>query len=157
MPEELLKDQSNGHDEEYEKFIKEGIASGNIKTFDESAAQQATFINSEQRRTTTQYLINVPGAQELYKDDPKMRVLTEELKRTYFKDRRERLFFLKYVNDCQALHVPLDNAIRYLVSAVSEGRASINDAIQLSTHSVSTQRNYNYADNNKRKGKLDFH
>lgn len=142
-----------GQDEK-RAFLEELSKQGHAWDGDTIGKQGMQMVSqSEARKAEWRFLIDLPDAELLYKDQPSLRVLTQELKRTNFKDKKERLAFLKYVRWCVKFNVSLDNAIRYLCSAVSEERASINDAIKLATHFGYTESRVNYNVKPKRNAK----
>lgn len=141
---------SKGQRDDYESLLTELKEKGVLANGDEIASNGMQLLQAQPGKPTALSMIaSVPAAHEVYAKDKVMALLTDLIARTHFFNHKERIAFLDYIDWCVEFQVPLDNAIRYVASARSEGGQSISQLIDAMTTFNHRQYNYGGKDKNK--------
>jgi len=135
--------QDGGGD--YGALLEELKEKGILADGDRIAQEGMALLSAQPgRQNALSQIASVPAAHEVYSKDKAMALLTDLIARTHFFNHKERIAFLDYVDWCVEFEVPLDNGIRYLVSARSEGGEGVRQLIDAMTTFNHRQYSYGY-------------
>lgn len=141
---------NDGHEEGYQQFLSDMIVQGKIKDGDQIAKDGIQLLSVlGGRGTSYDYLVKIES-DKLYSKDHFLAALTELLMRTVFFDRRERLKFLEWVEWDIDFKVPLDDCVRYVASAPSEGGLARKELIEIMTSF--SYRQFNHGNTKQNRG-----
>lgn len=152
----LDENKQNGNGDYSPEFLKEmaeqGIHLDGLKVMEQGGLQLLS--SAPQRLSAVHYLAAVANASAVYKDDPMMAALIDNMYRTVFLDRRERVAFLNYLSWVIEFEQPVDYAYWWIIAAPAEGGRSRAELVQAVT-TVNYQQRFFQHGSNKRANRND--
>lgn len=144
MPEELLTEvEGNGSEpSKYEELLRDLQEKGHFIDGDKIASQGGLQLlaSSPQRQAAVHYLATVARAADIYKKDDILAALLDQMARTVFVNREERIAFLNYLEWVKEFEQDYDYAFWWVVGAISEGGQSRIDLVAAVTTINQNQR-----------------
>ncbi len=140
---EELSEQDQKFNNLMAQFAEEGIAEKEGKKSNEGIPM---FAATQQRQSAVHYLATAGRGDEVYKKNAMMAALLDQMARTVFKSREERICFTDYLEWVKEFEQDYDYAYWWVVSAISEDGRSRSELVDAVTTINSNQRVYNYGD-----------
>lgn len=150
---EYSENGNNGHDAAFAAFIQSLQEQDDNNRGDKDPGRETWQLlgSSPQRQSAVHYLATVGKADDVYKKNTMLSVLLDQMARTSFVNREERIAFLDYLEWLKEFEQDYDYALWWVVGAISDGGKSRIDLVAAVTTINQTQRHFNYGETNKKK------